>query len=444
MIVSPSAFVYGGLATWLDDLESAGNEIGCEIIVGLVMGPRHHRPDQYIAEHPQRHWERIMCRTGTPEGRGRALRQVIERIEPDLVVSVNIADVYTAVGRLRQQGKFSGKCMMALHGLDAKLFQQLHLVRPVLDGVTAVNRLACRLCTQLAEVERERVHHAVCGVAKDTQPIQLRSHDGVFRIAYVGRLEQDQKRVLDLPKILNDLDRRCGRYELLIAGSGPDEAALRAGFEQRALKEIRWLGPIGREQVIEQVYRQADALLLTSLWETGPLVIREAMAHGLPVVTSRYIGSGLESTLKDGLNVLMFDIGDTQTASSQLGRIMNENSLAQRLATDARQLVEQCYSLDCSIRQWRMAFEKTLVADALPTPQASMAMPYCGRLDRLLGQELGEAVRTILRRKSHDAGPGGEWPHITAGLPPEEEGYWQMIADEDGVPFVDRARSQAC
>jgi len=444
LIISPSAFIYGGLATWLDDLESAGEAIGGRIVVGLVAGPRHHRPRRYIAEHPHRYWEPIVCRTGTPQGRCRAICQAIRRIDPDLVLSVNIVDVYAAVGRLRQQGRFRGHCMMALHGMDFNYFQQLREVRSVVDSVAAVNQLACCLCTQIAGVDPDRVHRSICGVKMNITSTERSRDKSTLRIAYVNRMEQNQKRVLDLPRIAEHLNRSGVISEWLIAGSGPDEAELRAALMKCSVKAVHWLGKLNRQQVIDQVYRQADALLLTSLWETGPLVIREAMAHGLAVVTSRYIGSGLEATLKDDDNVLMFDIGDTRIAARQLTRLANEPDLSSRLTNRAHRMVDQCYRMDISICQWRQAFENTLARAPLPAPPRSTRATTTGRLDRLLGCSLGETVRTLLGQTGPDAGAGGEWPHVNPGLPKQDQGYWQMVAREDAVPFVESTESPKC
>ena len=51
LLLAPSAYTLGGLATWLDYLDPGLSEHGWEVTLGLVGGPRHHRPEQYVAAH---------------------------------------------------------------------------------------------------------------------------------------------------------------------------------------------------------------------------------------------------------------------------------------------------------------------------------------------------------------------------------------------------------
>ena len=99
----------------------------------------------------------------------------------------------------------------------------------------------------------------------------------------------------DIGAIIAELDRREVAYELLIVGEGPDGGWLRDQLSDAAGSgRVRFLGALAGNDLIEQVYSRVDALLITSLWETGPIVAWEAMANRVAVVTSAYIGSGLE------------------------------------------------------------------------------------------------------------------------------------------------------
>ena len=61
-----------------------------------------------------------------------------------------------------------------------------------------------------------------------------------------------------------------------------------------------------------------DVFLFTSRAEGVPLAMLEAQAVGLPVVSSRYIGSGVEELLVDRHNCLFFDPGDWESAARQV------------------------------------------------------------------------------------------------------------------------------
>src|SRR5262249_4833464 len=152
--------------------------------------------------------------------------------------------------------------------------------------------------------------------------------------------------------ITTELDRRSIAYELHIAGSGPDEQWLHARLSGAVASDrVRFLGSLAGIDLVEQVYRQTDVLLITSLWETGPIVAWEAMVHGVAVVTSAYIGSGLEHSLAPGDNCLMFPIGDARAAVDCLERLQDKD-LRRRLIRGGNDLVTRRYSTTLSIDRW--------------------------------------------------------------------------------------------
>ncbi len=83
---------------------------------------------------------------------------------------------------------------------------------------------------------------------------------------------------------------RLDGHRLLIAGAGPEEAALRALADRLGLSaRVRFLGRVAHE-ALPGIYTAADALLLASSREGWPNVLLEAMACGTPAVATRVGG----------------------------------------------------------------------------------------------------------------------------------------------------------
>lgn len=79
--------------------------------------------------------------------------------------------------------------------------------------------------------------------------------------------------------------------ELLIAGSGPEEAALRAQADARGVGgRVRFLGSLPQDE-LRGLYNAGDALVLASSREGWANVLLEAMACGMPVVASNVWGT---------------------------------------------------------------------------------------------------------------------------------------------------------
>ncbi len=92
--------------------------------------------------------------------------------------------------------------------------------------------------------------------------------------------------------------------DLLIAGSGPDEAALKRLAESEGVAErIRFLGSVD-QNTLREIYNAADALVLASSREGWANVLLEAMACGTPVVASAVWGTP-EVVAKPEAGVLM-------------------------------------------------------------------------------------------------------------------------------------------
>jgi glycosyltransferase involved in cell wall biosynthesis len=102
-----------------------------------------------------------------------------------------------------------------------------------------------------------------------------------------------------------------------------------------AAREVRDLGDPTQAAIAPrlaaEVYGHHHALVITSSWETGPIVAWQAMASGMAVVSSRYVGAGLEGALEHDATALLFPCGDTDAAAGELARL-REPALLERLS----------------------------------------------------------------------------------------------------------------
>lgn len=436
LFVAPSAYPLGGVQTWLDYLLPGLAGLGWRPILGLVSG-RFHDVGRYLAVHPWADTLTIANGTGSPEGRVRALIAAIGRVKPDLLVSVNIPDCFMAVERLRLRGRPSPRAVMTNHSVEAQYLADAKGWRDLIDGMIGTNRLTCRLAVECAGLAPARVHYAPYGVDLPLDPLRRRVTDGPLRIAYSGRLDEEQKRGGDLPLILEHLEATGVDYAFRLAGGGPSEAGLRAQLRARSESgRVRFLGVLDADTLNTELYDWADVLLVTSSWETGPIVIWEAMARGLPVVTSRYIGCGLESSLRDEDNCLIYPVGDTQAAAARLRR-MTDPGLRTALADRGRALVAKRYTRPRSVAQWDRCLRAILDQPPQAPPRSSRVRQPAGRLDRWLGVSLGEHLRRLSGRTHQHVEPGGEWPHVNCMATPRSSedlaDFWAQAQHIDQI-----------
>lgn len=429
LFITNSAYSLGGLATWLDYQMPGLKKREWSVTLGLPDG-KWHNAHKYLEQHPYNSVEFIRNRTGTREGRIRALCKLIGRKNPDILAVVNMPDVYAAVGRLRSNRMISSRVVMTLHGIQADLYDDIKANRTVLDGVVCTNKLACRLSEVRGGIEKNRIYYAPYGVEIAGKPAR-REKDSVFRILYAGRLEEHQKRVRDITSICERLETRKIDFKLYVAGSGPDERKFRNSFRTPSLKEkMHFLGIISRRELLDKWYGYCDVLLLTSLWETGPLVLWEALANDLPVVTSAYVGSSLEGSLRNERNCLIFPVGDIECAVSSLLKVLDPR-VRNTIIENGQRLIEEKYSTDISISELDRAFRLILEKPARDDVGGGPEIQGYNRLDKIFGVSAAETLRELLGKSFVHSCPGGEWPHSHGKTAIDTDEFWDLAASLD-------------
>ncbi len=410
LVFAPSAYLLGGVQDWLANLVPGLREGGLEVTVVVPDGD-HHRHGPYARAYPALAAQPLANTSGSAEGRIRAIATLLGRLDPQVVLGVNLVDLYPAVQRARRQGRFHGRVVMTLHALQASYLDDLRRHGAGIDAVIATNRLACRLASERGGMDPNRVLYAPYGVP--VPPWRAPSGDPAttLKLAWVGRLEQAQKRVHDLPPLLAALRSLGIDLQLSIAGDGVERPALERSLAPWiASGRVRLLGHIDQHQLEDQIYGQHHALVITSAWETGPIVAWQAMASGMAVVSSRYVGSGLEGALEHDATALLFPCGATDAAAGELAR-MREPALLERLSRAGHALVSGRYSEAASLGAWRRALEQVLALPPLAAAPVEAAPAPAGRLDRWLGRRRGEDLRRLLGQRFHHRSAGSEWPH---------------------------------
>ena len=115
---------------------------------------------------------------------------------------------------------------------------------------------------------------------------------------------------------------------LVVAGDGPERELLEAAAPER----VRFLGAQPRDVVFE-LFRAADAALLSSAWESFGLVVAEALAVGTPVISTAV--GGVVEVLEDGVNGLLVPPGDPDALAAAIRRFFGDEELRARLRAAA-------------------------------------------------------------------------------------------------------------
>jgi glycosyltransferase involved in cell wall biosynthesis len=128
----------------------------------------------------------------------------------------------------------------------------------------------------------------------------------------------------------------------LIVGDGELRQGLRASPEARALADrVTWAG---FRADMPDIYFASDVVVLTSDNEGTPVSLIEALAAGVPVVSSRV--GGVPSVVRNGQTGLTDAAQDEDRLGRAVGRLLDQPELALRLASQGREHALGHFSID--------------------------------------------------------------------------------------------------
>jgi 1,2-diacylglycerol 3-alpha-glucosyltransferase len=174
-------------------------------------------------------------------------------------------------------------------------------------------------------------------------------------VLYAGRLAREKNLEL-LFEAFGRVARALPSAWLLLCGSGPEEAAAkRLASETGAMERIAFAGFVAPERMA-QVYAAADVFAFSSLTDTQGLVVTEAKAAGLPVVSVDAYGPS--TVVRDGIDGYL-TLNDREAFSSALVRLLQDAGLRACMREAALQEAQR-YSIAATADAYLALYEEAI------------------------------------------------------------------------------------
>src|SRR6202162_4167162 len=182
---------------------------------------------------------------------------------------------------------------------------------------------------EVAGVDPQRICVIPYGVDLQCFRPAPRDQDGIFRVLFVGQLSQ-RKGIKYLLEAFQTLHLPAAELVLVgqMMGSGLGLGAYSHSF--------RHLASVPHAQV-PSLFQSADIFVYPSLYEGSALVTYEALACGLPVVTSANSGS----VVRDGIEGFIVPICDVQDLQQKILLLYENPGLREEMSRRARQRAEE-------------------------------------------------------------------------------------------------------
>ena len=187
----------------------------------------------------------------------------------------------------------------------------------------------------------DRFHIVRCGIDPDVYAPRPEPGNRIPELLCVGRLvpAKGQHILLEACSILKN---EGVPFHLTMVGDGPDRKSLEAwAVSAKLTGEVTFTGALGQDKV-HTYYDRADIFVLASFAEGVPVVLMEAMAKEIPVISTRI--TGIPELIEHEEDGLLAVPGDPNDLARQIRKLLDSAELRNRMGKAGRVKVDQNYN----------------------------------------------------------------------------------------------------
>ena len=194
------------------------------------------------------------------------------------------------------------------HSDQDHYYELLTYYEPIISKFVGVSETICQRLRCLLPSRLDDICKLMYPVSVRDESRSL-DHKKPLTVTYAGRIEQQQKRILDLIALADLLASKRGNYHFKIAGDGPQLAQLTAHFQKKEYSNvsIEFLGLVAHERMTD-LWAGSDISILFSEFEGMSISMLESMGQGcVPIVTDV---SGSKEKIRHGQTGFIVAVGD--------------------------------------------------------------------------------------------------------------------------------------
>jgi GT2 family glycosyltransferase len=212
-------------------------------------------------------------------------------------------------------------------------------------------------------LDRERLDAALRQRPRDTARRKLKISSGELAVLLVGTV-CERKGQIDLVEALGLLDDRLAkRIRCLIVGdrSGAYSERLRKAVSALPFSRRSRIKIIPETSDLALYYAAADIFVCCSRIESFPRVILEAMAVGLPIITTPVFG--IAEQVQENVSALFYQPGDAGALAGAITRLLDDATLRQTLAANATPTLNGLIDFDAMIDAYGDVFREAWLSN---------------------------------------------------------------------------------
>jgi N-acetyl-alpha-D-glucosaminyl L-malate synthase BshA len=249
---------------------------------------------------------------------------------------------------------------ITLVGVDRSYFSITKFSIEQSDGITAISEDLKRETIEVFGVDNEIrvIHNFVnCDTYKpdpERKGIEEFAPNGEKLLIHLSNF-RPVKRVLDCIRILAEV-RKHVNVRLLMVGDGPDRGpAEHLAWTLGVKDHIEFLG---KQNHVERLIRLAHVILMPSEMESFGLAALEAMACGVPAVSTRV--GGIPELITDGVDGFLEEVGNILHLAARATELVTDEALHSRMAVAGRRTASTRFCSDKIIPRYEDYYRQVL------------------------------------------------------------------------------------
>lgn len=176
-------------------------------------------------------------------------------------------------------------------------------------------------------------------------------------IVMVGRLDDNKNQSLVMRSFAEVTRDNFKDYKLKIYGNGPDRAKLqRLAATLEIDKRCEFPGTI--QHVAEHI-EKASLFVLASNQEGMPNALIEAMALGLPCISTDCPCGGPRDLIRNNQNGILVPVGDEDAMKKAITKVLSDQEFAEAIGKEAAK-VQEFYSPEVTNAKWKKYFDRIM------------------------------------------------------------------------------------
>lgn len=279
------------------------------------------------------------------------LRRFIQKEEPDIVIAFAKSPNYRALMAVKGLGipvivSVRNDPKVHYTGVSSRIMNKLLLENAT--GCVFQTEEALAFFSPKLQKKSTVILNPIHSKYLDITPSKCRKK----QIVNVGRMAEQKNQIL-LIKAFENLRKEFPDYELRFYG-GETEDGTKALLETYVLEhdlqsKVQFMGI---SDCLEEEIVDAAVFVLSSDYEGMPNVLMEAMAMGIPVVSTDCPCGGPKAIIKQGENGILVPVGDIEGMTKAIKVILQDKVFAKQLSKNALEIRKDA-NIDKIYREWK-------------------------------------------------------------------------------------------